>query len=195
MKYMITGGNRGLGLALCQHFSGDSYSRETGHDITKHVEILAQTSLQYDVFVNNAFDGPFHEPWANFAQTQLLYRVAYLWRQQHKIGWIINIGSVGSESTVAPDPTFETYRVSKIALKSHSRQWTRAFKEGRVLFRTSLLTLDRLDTDLTRSRDDWSDNGIDCQDVCAWIELLTQTQPNTCIEEIVAWVALNHKHT
>ena len=194
MKYMITGGSRGLGLALVSHFHGDSYCRQNGYDITKDIDRLAAASLDYDVFINNAFDGPFQEPWANFAQTNLLYAVADTWRKNNKTGHIINIGSVGSESVVAPDPAFETYRVSKTALKAHSLQWTRAFKENKVLFRTSLLTLDRLDTELTRSRSSWTGNGLDTADICQYIEIITKSQSNTCIEEIVSWVNFDHKH-
>jgi NAD(P)-dependent dehydrogenase (short-subunit alcohol dehydrogenase family) len=145
------------------------------------------------VFVNNAFDGPFQEPWANFGQVQMLFDVANAWKENNKTGYIVNIGSVGSESVVAPDPGFETYRVSKSALKEHSRQWTRGFKENKVLFKTSLLTLDRLDTDLTRSRASWTGNGLNTADICSYIELITNAQSNTCIEEIIAWVNFDHK--
>lgn len=195
MKVLVTGGNRGLGLHLCDHFQGHSISRSTGYDITdpESRAQIAKMSLDYDVFVNNAFDGPFQESWADFGQTQLLWAVADLWQKNNKTGYIINIGSVGSESVVSPDPSWETYRISKAALKEHSRQWTRAFKENRVLFRTSLLTLDRLDTELSRSRSTWTGNGIELQDVTAYIELLLQSQPNTCIEEIVSWVNYDHK--
>jgi hypothetical protein len=80
MKYMITGGNRGLGEAFVNHFNGDSFSRSTGYDITKETDRawLANKSLEYNVFVNNAFDGPFQEPWADFGQIKLLYDVAKL---------------------------------------------------------------------------------------------------------------------
>jgi hypothetical protein len=193
MKYMVTGGNRGLGEQLVKHFNGDSYSRSNGYDITKNINDIAQKSLDYDVFINNAFDGPFQEDWANFAQTKLLYAVANLWKEQGKAGHIINIGSVGSESVVAPDPSFETYRISKVALKEHSRQWTRAFKENRVPFKTSLLTLDRLDTELTRSRPNWTGNGLNTTDICSYIELIINAQSNTCIEEIIGWVNFDHK--
>ena len=188
---MITGGSKGLGLALVTHFDGDSYCRENGFDITKDVEQLARASLNYDVFVNNAFDGPFQEPWANFAQVQLLYAVADLWARENKPGHIINIGSVGSETVSAPIPSFETYRVSKAALKEHSRQWTRAFKDNKVTFKTSLLTLDRLDTELTRSRASWTGNGINLKDICSYVEIITSAQSNTCIEEIITWVNLD----
>lgn len=194
MKFMITGGSRGLGAALVSHFNGDSFCRGNGYDITKDLDRLAELSLNYDVFVNNAFDGPFHEPWANFAQTNLLYAVGEHWRKNNKTGYIVNIGSTGSESIVSPDPSFETYRVSKVALKAHSKQWTKAFKDNRVLFRTSLLTLDRLDTDLTRSRASWTGNGLNTADICQYIELIINSQPNTCIEEIVAYVNFDHKH-
>ena len=195
MKYMITGGNKGLGLALAQQFGADSYSRSNGHDITKDTDRawLANKSLEYDVFVNNAFDGPFQESWANFGQVQLLFDVANCWRHNNKKGHIINIGSVGTQIVTAPDPDFETYRVAKQALKSHSLQWTRAFKENRVLFKTTLLTLDRLDTELTRSRASWTGNGQDLADVCAYIDLITASAANTCVEEIVSWVNFDHK--
>lgn len=192
MKYMITGGSKGLGLALITHFNGDSYCRENGFDITKDVDRLAEASLTYDVFVNNAFDGPFQEDWANFGQVQLLYAVADLWSKENKTGYIINIGSVGSEIVSPPIPSFETYRVSKVALKEHSRQWTRAFKENKVAFKTSLLTLDRLDTELTRSRSSWTGNGLNTADICSYIELITNAQSNTCIEEITSWVNFEH---
>ena len=188
MKYMITGGNRGLGAEFVKHFGGDSYSRGGGYDITKDIDKIAQASLDYDVFINNAFDGPFQEEWADFGQTKLLYAVASLWKEKNKTGYIINIGSVGSESVVAPDPSFETYRVSKIALKEHSRQWTRAFKENKVVFKTTLLTLDRLDTELTRSRPNWTGNGHNLGEVCRYVELITGSSANTCIEEITSWV-------
>ena len=193
LKYMITGGNRGLGLVLCQKFNGDSYSRSNGYDITKDAEKLAEISLDYDVFINNAFDGPFQEPWANFGQIHLLYKVATLWKSNNKSGVIVNVGSTGSESVVVPVPEFETYRVVKAALKSHSRQWTQAFKENQVLFKTSLITVDRLDTEITRSRTSWTGNGHDLNEVCDYINLIINSRPNTCIEEIVAYVNLNHK--
>lgn len=195
MKMLITGGNRGLGLTLCGYFKGDSISRDSGHDITKAQDRqhIAERSLSYDVFVNNAFDGPFQEAWADFAQTQLLWTVADLWQKNQKSGFIINVGSVGSEDTTAPDPAWETYRVSKAALKAHSRQWTRAFKENRVQFRTTLLTLDRLDTPLSRGRTSWTGNGIELLDVAAYIELVIRSQLNTCVEEIVSWVNFDHK--
>lgn len=189
---MITGGSKGLGLAMIDRFGGDSYCRGNGFDITKDTEKLAKISLDYDVFVNNAFDGPFQEPWANFAQVQLLYAVGDLWAKENKSGYIVNIGSVGSETVSAPIPSFETYRVSKAALKEHSRQWTRAFKDNKVPFKTSLLTLDRLDTELTRNRSSWTGNGIDTADICSYIELITNAQPNTCIEEIIGWVNFDH---
>lgn len=193
MKYLITGGNRGLGQHLVEVFCGDSFSRSNGYDITKDRSRIAIESLEYDVFVNNAFDGPFQEPWADFAQTKLLYEVADSWKTHSKTGWIINIGSSGSEDIVAPEPDWETYRVNKAALKHHSQQWTRAFKQNQVLFRTSLITVDRLDTPLSRSRATWTGNGIDLGDVVDMIQLCLSAKPNTCIEEITAWVALDHK--
>jgi NAD(P)-dependent dehydrogenase (short-subunit alcohol dehydrogenase family) len=195
MKMIVTGGNRGLGLAICNQYQALSCSRQSGYDITRadHRQSLVTLSLDHDVFVNNAFDGPFQESWADFGQCRLLWDIANAWQQNNKSGIIINIGSVGSETVVAPDPSWETYRVAKTALKAHSQQWTRAFKENQVLFRTSLLTLDRLDTPLSQSRSNWTGNGLDLREVLSYIDVILQSNPNTCIEEITAWVNFNHK--
>jgi len=55
MKVLVTGGNRGLGAHLVQALGADTISRSTGLDITTQVKEIAEISLQYDVFVNNAF--------------------------------------------------------------------------------------------------------------------------------------------
>jgi NAD(P)-dependent dehydrogenase (short-subunit alcohol dehydrogenase family) len=191
MKFLITGGNRGLGQTLTSRFGGDSISRTSGYDITKHVKEIAQKSLDYDIFVNNAFDGPPHEDWANFAQTNLLYEVYQQWKINNKHGWIFNIGSVGEKSIKEPDPMFETYRASKAALAHASKQCTAAFKNDLVKFKTTLITLDRLDTELSRSRPSWTGNGINCDDVAKFIEYATSINNNSCIEEITIYVNFN----
>jgi NAD(P)-dependent dehydrogenase (short-subunit alcohol dehydrogenase family) len=188
MKILVTGGNRGLGKFLTETLNAHSISRETGHDITKDVDRIAALSLEYDVFINNAFDGPPHEPWANFAQTNVLQAVYFAWSKAGKTGHIVNIGSVGEKTIVAPEPAFETYRVAKAALSHASRQCSAAFKQGVVPFRTSLITVDRLDTELTRSRASWTGNGHSLNDVLDMVQLCLATQDNTCIEEIVAYV-------
>lgn len=193
LNFLITGANRGLGLALRERFGGTSISRENNHDITKDRDTIAAMSMRYDIFINNAFDGPFQESWADFGQVKLLYAVAQAWKDADKPGWIINIGSVGGEEPVPPEPNWETYRVNKAALKFHSQQWTRAFKQNQVPFRTSLITVDRLDTALSRSRPTWTGNGHDLGDVADMIDLCLGVQGNTCVEEITAWVNLDHK--
>lgn len=191
MKTLITGGNRGLGLALVEQLSADSISRNTGTDITKDCQHIAEKSLQYDCFINNAFDGPPQESWANFAQTNLYMAIYDQWQSAGKSGYIFNIGSVGEKTIVAPEPRWETYRISKSALRHASLQGTQAFKNNQVSFRTTLITPDRLDTPLSRSRDNWTGNGIDCTDIIKFIEYAQQCQSNTCIEEVVLWCNLD----
>lgn len=193
MKVLVTGGNRGLGQELVKQFSGDSISRADGFDITKHAQEIAQKSLAYDVFVNNAFDGPPQEEWADFGQVQVLLEVFKIWRENNKQGYIFNIGSVGAEHIVAPDPSFETYRVAKSALAHASRQCTAAFKNNLIKFKTTLITPDRLDTELSRSRTSWTGNGIDCEDIVNFIKYAMSIRTNTCVEEIILYVNFNSK--
>jgi len=150
-------------------------------------------SLDYDVFVNNAFDGPPQESWANFAQSQVYFAVYDAWKAANKSGWIFNIGSVGSKSIVSPEPRFETYRVSKAALEHASKQGTQAYRQNLVPFKTTLITLDRLDTELSRSRSTWTGNGLALDDVFNFIHYSINIQSNSVIEETTFYVNLNFK--
>jgi NAD(P)-dependent dehydrogenase (short-subunit alcohol dehydrogenase family) len=104
MKVLVTGGNRGLGLELVKNLNGTSISRADGIDITRDHKQIAEASLNYDVFINNAFDGPPQEDWANFAQTNVYMAVYDTWSAARKSGHIFNIGSVGMKTVVAPEP-------------------------------------------------------------------------------------------
>jgi len=191
-RYYITGNKRGLGLSLSEYFFADGRSRVDGFDITSDVEAIVDQSVHYDVFINNAFDGPPDEAHANYAQVNLLMAVYKRWKELNKTGWIFNIGSVGEQSIVAPDPAFETYRVAKAALSHASKQCTAGFRQGLVPFKTTLITPDRLDTPLSRSRDSWTGNGIDCEDIAKFIEYTINVNSNTVIDEIVLYVNLTH---
>lgn len=195
MKMLVTGGNRGLGLHLVDVFGGDSVSRSVERlDINHHTQQIADRSLDYDVFVNNAFDGPPQESWANFGQAQLYFAVYDAWKAAGKAGWIFNIGSVGEQHTVAPEPRFETYRVAKAALAHASQQGTQAFKQNLVRFRTCLITPDRLDTELSRSRPSWTGNGIDLTDISNFIKYAVSVNPNTVIEQATFYVNFDYNH-
>ena len=199
--FLITGGNRGLGLEIKNNFNGTSIARSEDNDIMADItsnsdlERIALESLKYDVFVNCAFDGPPGEEWTNFAQVNLLIKIYDIWKENNKEGHIINIGSIGEKNIVAPEPTFERYRIAKSALAHASKQCTNAFKNDFVKFRTSLLSIDRLDTPITRSNKSWTGNGLDCGDVIKSIEYILSINSNTCIEEIVSWVNYKYKGT
>ena len=145
------------------------------------------------MFVNNAFDGPPQEVWANFAQVQIYMAVYDAWKAAGKNGYIINIGSTGSKSIIAPEPRFETYRISKAALEHASKQGTQAFKQNQVIFKTTLITLDRLDTELSRSRPTWTNNGINLNDISNFIQYASSVSANTVIEEATFYVNFSFK--
>jgi NADP-dependent 3-hydroxy acid dehydrogenase YdfG len=144
------------------------------------------------VFINNAFDGPPQEEWANFGQVHVLAAVYDAWSKNNKSGHIYNIGSVGEKNIVAREPSFETYRVAKAALSHASRQCTASFRANKVPFKTTLITLDRLDTELSRSRPTWTENGINLKDVSNFIKYATALDHNTCIEEITFYCNLDY---
>lgn len=192
MKMLVTGGNRGLGKHLVEVFSADSISRSNGYDITKNTKEIADLSLKYDVFVNNAFDGPPQEEWACYAQSTLYMNVYDAWKNKNKTGYIINIGSVGAKTIVAAEPRFETYRVSKAALEHASRQGSQSFKQNLVKFKTSLITIDRLDTELSRSRPNWTGNGINLLDVSNYIRYILSTSENTLVEDAILYCNLDY---
>jgi hypothetical protein len=108
------------------------------------------------------------------------------WQAAGKGGHIINIGGVGAEDTGPPFPGWESYNANKRALKHTSLQWTAAFRNGQVKFRTSLLTIDRLD------KNDIGD-GHDLQDIGDMVDLCLNVRANTCVGEIKAWVNLDYK--
>lgn len=193
MRYMVTGGNRGLGKHLHECFNADNYSRSVGYDITKDIDRIVAASMPYDVFINNAFDGPPQEDWANFGQVQLYFALYDAWKSAGKTGYIFNIGSVGGKTIVAPEPRFETYRVAKSALEQASKQGTQAFKQNLVPFKTTLITPDRLDTELSRSRPTWTGNGIELTDISDFIAYAVATKSNTCIEEISFYCNFDYK--
>jgi NAD(P)-dependent dehydrogenase (short-subunit alcohol dehydrogenase family) len=193
MNTLITGGNKGLGLYLATALNAQSISRANGWDITKDVEKIAAHSIDYDVFINNAFDGPPQESWANFAQSQVYFAVYDAWKAAGKTGHIFNIGSSGNKTVVAPEPRFETYRVAKAALSHASKQGTQAFKQNQVGFKTTLITLDRLDTELTRSRASWTGNGINLNDISNFIKYAITVDSNTVLEEATFYCNLDHK--
>ena len=193
MNTLITGGNKGLGLHLATALNAESISRANGWDITKDVEKIAAHSINYKVFINNAFDGPPQEDWANFAQAQVYMAVYDAWKAAGKTGHIFNIGSTGSKNIVAPEPRFETYRISKAALEHASRQGTQAFKQNLVPFKTTLITLDRLDTELSRGRATWTGNGINLTDISNFIQYATAVSQNTAVEEATFYVNFEHK--
>lgn len=193
MKILVTGGNKGLGKHLVDTFGGVSVSRADGIDITRDYAAVARMSLDYDVFVNNAFDGPPQEEWANFGQVHVLEAVYDAWSKNCKTGHIYNIGSVGEKHVVAREPGFETYRVAKAALAHASKQCTASFKANQVPFKTTLITLDRLDTELSRSRPTWTGNGINLNEVSNFIKYARTLDHNTCIEEITFYCNLEYK--
>ena len=198
MKIVVTGGTSGLGEYLCEHLPGSqSFSRANGFDITKDSgrARIAEESLSCDIIINNAFDGPAHESYADLGQVKLLKEIFNLWNARSKIGYIINISSIASLFPIREWNSFQTYRFSKLALDEASFFCTRAFLNDQVPFRTSLIRQGRMDTVLARSRANWTGNGISLKYLTSSIQHLTSAPQNTCPYNIDLDVNLNWQGT
>ena len=194
-RIAVTGGSKGLGQYLKEYFEADGISRSTNNlDITSQTDIekIALESLNYDIFINNAFDGPPHEPWANYGQVNLLHEIYKQWKNHNKTGYIFNIGSVGANAIVPPEPMFETYRVAKSALQHASKQITQSYKQNLIGFKCTLITPDRLDNETTRSRPNWTGNGVSMKDISTAIDWCLSCESNTVVDEIIIYCNLLH---
>lgn len=205
VKMLITGTRRGLGKALKLHFNADGVDRVDGFDLSNidSLKAVAKKSLEYDVFINNAFEGPAAAEYSNFGQTKLLYEVFYAWEAANKTGHIFNIGSIGEKIIKPPIPMAETVWCAKAALAHASKQCTVAFKENKVPFKTTLLTMAKLDVPHMRGDPDaepgwqsttWTGNGIDVQNIANAINFSLGCTGNTVVEEITLLLNLYYQH-
>lgn len=191
MKTLITGGSKGLGLHLAREFNAISCSRTSGWDTTKQadVESIAEMSLEFEVFINNAFVAFDGMNDINFSQTNMYAAVYAAWKRSGKKGYIFNIGSSGNKTIELP----ENYRIAKAALEHASKQGTHAFRHNEVPFKTTLLSLDRLDTESAWKRAVWTGNGINLEDVSNAVKYCLGTGGNTCVEEMTLFCNYNFK--
>ncbi len=186
MKVLITGGRSGIGHDFVKAFQADHLSRRDGFDIKDPAAIteIAERSLNYDVFINNAFDGPPHKGWANWGQANLMKALFCKWKDTEKQGYIFNIGSIGSTTEVDQYQDFELYRVSKYALDYYSLEATQAFLQKKVSFKTTLIRPGRLDTLKTRERASWTGVGHTGQEIIDILKLCLNSPKESCLSVI-----------
>ena len=112
MKAAITGHTTGLGNSFFRLLSGHGYetvgfSRSNGYDLRDYTKVgdMLERIQGFDLFINNA------KP--DYAQSQILYRLARSWSQ----GVIISIGSHAVVENPKWDDTFLLeYLTQKTAL-------------------------------------------------------------------------------
>ena len=97
MKVAIVGGT-GIAELFVQKYSAVNFSRTNGYDISieKQRHNIVYSSLEYDIFLNNAYSG-------DAGQFFLLYDVIKAWTKFDKGGQIINTGSILTHITKYED--------------------------------------------------------------------------------------------
>ena len=180
LKVLVVGGSRGIGLALVNHFQGESVSRAGGHDIrdpAKRGEIAA-LSLQYDVVINHAYTG-------DFSQFFMLKELVSLWTEKGKEGWIIHTGSMSSHRFHSGKD--EKWRFMAAAKKASDEFIRYAAAEAAhrsdIKFRITNIIPGMLDTPKDRQKPHFK-AGIDGARYCRLIEFLLSS--DLVISEIVA---------
>ncbi len=110
MKVAITGHTSGIGKELYKQFDNIvGFSRSNGYDITVDIDKIIEESKNFDIFINNSYSG--------FVQTELLFKLFDLWKDQDKL--IVNISSNSGDGI---KPKVHPYSIHKMALDKACEQ-------------------------------------------------------------------------
>jgi hypothetical protein len=110
MKIAITGHTSGLGKSfydesICRGHIVEGFSRSNGYDLRDYskVSIMLDKIAGFDLFISNA------KP--DYAQAQILYRIARSW----KTGTVI---SIGTQALITPPNWTDTYLLEYLTQKT-----------------------------------------------------------------------------
>ena len=145
MKILMTG-NPEYGLAKSflplrpdTLFASRNAGLKLDLSIEENQNVLAETSLNFDIFINNSYI-------THFAQMELCRKVWTKWKQNSKSGSIVNIGSTVRD-LVRPDNRF--YPTSKRALEDYSKQLHLYSVWGNSRIRVSCINFGGINTEGT----------------------------------------------
>lgn len=179
-RVLITGGNRGVGKGIFEHFSPDAHSvsRSNGFDIgsMENRQSIVQLSLECDIFINHAHNGHL------IGQTQLLYEVFDAWTTAGKKGYIFNTGSF---ATYLPSAQFKRYSIIKKSLEIANQQCCKKIENGLCNFRMTLLKPGMLATDSPVSDSNWEGHRLGSEEIAPLINYLYKTPESLLINEVV----------
>ncbi|MFS4459354.1 hypothetical protein [Bdellovibrio sp. HCB2-146] len=177
---LVTGGNRGVGREICEHFGERAFSvsRTNGFDIgtSEGRRAIIEKSLNFDIFVNHAHNGHFE------GQTRLLYEVFEAWQHHDKKGYIFNTGSFATYHDLKD---YRRYSVVKKALQIANQQCCKKIENGGIGFRMTLLTPGMLDTEEARQKPNWPGAGLTGKSLAKLIEHLYATPSEVLVHEMV----------
>ena len=181
MKILTTGNpHKDIVSKLIKTMSNvDTVSRSSSStysfDLTKqdNIKNLAQTSLDYDVFINSALI-------PNFGQTQILQQVWTEWKSQNKSGHIISFGSA-VDYYYRPDNRL--YPVEKRALRDLNRSLAKHCTWFDSKIRCTYFSFGGVATEKTQHQ--WGHyQHFDMQEIANYVKWIIESPRDTNIDEL-----------
>lgn len=179
MKIIVIGGSKGIGKAVVDYYSPNSFSvsRLNGYNI-KNIEDrkqIALLSLEYDAVLNHAYCG-------DESQSLMLEELILEWDKNKKSGYIFNTGTV---NTYYDKSDWNMYPVHKKVQDDLVKRAAKKCQWNGFRFRITNIRPGMLDTEKSREKPHWGGSGVTNETYCNIIDYLYNLPNEVIIPEIV----------
>lgn len=179
MKILVIGGSKGIGKAVVDYYSPNSFSvsRSNGYTIKDDSvrKDIAEMSLEYDAVLNHAYCG-------DLSQTLMLNDLISAWDEKKKCGYIFNTGTI---STYYDKSDWNMYPVFKNTQDDIIKRAAKKCQWNGFSFRITNIRPGMLDTDNSRQKPNWAGSGTTGDTYCSIINYLYNLPNEVIIPEII----------